>query len=46
MTDREREMITDVLMAVTPISKYNTLDDWYKDFKKQMRKRMKNYQKK
>ena len=27
-------------MATTPVSKYETVEDWYKDFKKVMRMRM------
>ena len=31
-------------MATTPVSKYETVEDWYKDFKKVMRMRIKSNQ--
>jgi ribosomal protein S21 len=28
-------------MATTPVSKYESIEEWYKEFKKQMRKEIK-----
>ena len=41
MKKKDQQKIENVLMATTPVSKYETIEDWYKEFKKEMRKEIK-----
>ena len=41
MEEQDQKKIEDVLMEVTPVSKYENIKEWYEDFKKTMRREMK-----
>ena len=38
---QDTKILEEVLLSTTPVSKYKDIDEWYKDFKKQMLKKLK-----
>lgn len=41
LKETDKILLEEVLLLTTPISKYGSIDAWYKDFKAKMRKKMK-----
>ena len=41
LKEKDKILLKEVLLSTTPVSKYKNIDAWYKDFKIQMRKKMK-----
>jgi hypothetical protein len=42
LKEKDSKILEEVLLLTTPISKYSNIDDWYKDFKTQMRKKIRD----
>jgi hypothetical protein len=45
LIDKEMKAIENVLTKTTPLEKYDSVKDWYEDFKKQMRKEIRDAEK-
>ena len=41
LKEKDKILLEEVLLLTTPISKYESIDAWYKDFKKKMLKKLK-----
>lgn len=41
LKEQDQKKIEDAIMATTPVSKYESIEEWYKEFKKQMRREIK-----
>jgi len=44
LKEKDAKILEEVLLLTTPVSKYSNIEDWYKDFKTQMRKKMREQQ--
>ena len=42
LKEKDAKILEEVLLLTTPVSKYSNIEDWYKDFKTQMRKKMRD----
>ena len=40
LKEKDKILLEEVLLLTTPISKYGSIDAWYKDFKVKMRKKI------
>ena len=45
LKEKDAKILEEVLLSTTPVSKYKDIDMWYKDFKIQMRKKIREKKK-